>query len=62
MATASTTIVLYNPEEKRIISEVYEGQQYFRPENVKRYNGDLQEFIIENPEYTFNEEIEPLNF
>ena len=53
MATATTTIVLYRKSNKTIIAEVYAGEQYFRPTDVTRYNGTLEEFITENPDYTF---------
>ena len=53
MAEATTTIVLYRKATKTIIAEVYEGEQYWRPSDVTRYNGTLDEFIAENPEYNF---------
>lgn len=53
MAVATTTIVLYRENEKLIIAEVYEGEQYFIPSDVTVYNGTLEDFLIEYPEYEF---------
>lgn len=57
MARATTTIVLYRKSDKTIIAEVFEGEQYFRPDDVTRYNGTLEEFLIEYPDYTFESDI-----
>ena len=57
MARATTTIVLYRKETKTIIAEVYEGQQYFIPSDVAIYNGTLEDFRSENPDYEFETEI-----
>lgn len=51
MARASTTITLYNKEAKKVIAEVFEGEQYFRPDTVTRYNGTLADFLTANPDY-----------
>ena len=57
MATATTTIVLYRKADTQVITEVFEGEQYWRPNDVTRYNGTLQEFLIERPEYEIHAEI-----
>ena len=53
MAVATTTIVLYRESSKTIIAEVYEGEQYFIPIDVTCYNGTLEDFLIEYPDYGF---------
>lgn len=50
---AATTIVLYREEDKRVIAEVFEGQNYEIPEDVSVYEGTLQEFLTENTEYVY---------
>jgi len=57
MAVATTTIVLYRESSKTIIAEVYESQQYFIPSDVTVYNGTLEDFLIEYPDYKFENEI-----
>lgn len=61
MAVATTTIVLYRESSKTIIAEVYEGEQYFIPSDVTVYNGTLEDFKDEYPDYEFEpEKIEEL--
>lgn len=55
MAKATQTIVLYREIEKVIIAEVFEGEQYFIPEDVSIYEGTLEEFKAENPDYDYDE-------
>ena len=57
MARATTTIVLFRIETKTIIAEVFEGEQYFIPSDVTVYNGTLEDFLIEYPDYEFETEI-----
>lgn len=56
MAVATETITLYRENEKLIIAEVYEGQQYFIPSDVAVYNGTLEDFRSEYPDYEFETE------
>ena len=57
MARAITTIVLYLIETKTIIAEVFEGEQYFIPDDVTIFSGTLEDFISEYPDYEFENEI-----
>ena len=51
MAVATTTIVLYRESNKTIIAEVYEGEQYFIPDDVMIFSGTLGDFLSINPDY-----------
>lgn len=55
MARATTTIVLYRKETKTIIAEVFEGEQYFIPDEVTSFSGTLEDFLAINPDYSFSE-------
>lgn len=56
MEKATQTIVLYTDTE--IIAEVYEGEIYMIPENVKVFMGDLEEFKKNNNNYSLYEDVE----
>lgn len=51
MAVATEVITLYDDIDELIIAEVKQGEQYFIPQNVKVYNGSLEDFKIEYPTY-----------
>lgn len=48
--------VLYRPEDLTVIAELFEGDKYFKPDNVSVYEGTLVDFYNENPEYVKIEE------
>ena len=48
--------VLYNPNELVIIGEVANDEQYDIPSNVLVYEGTLEDFYIEYPEYIIEED------
>ena len=48
--------VLYKQEDLTVIAEVFEGDKYFKPDNVEVYEGTLDNFYLENPEYIKVEE------
>ena len=48
--------VLYRPEDLTVIVEVFEGEKYFKPDDVEVYEGTLDNFYLENPEYIKVEE------
>lgn len=50
--TATTTIVLYNEENKAVLAEVYAGQKYYIPDTTSVFKGTLNEFLALNPDYT----------
>ena len=48
--------VLYRPADLTVITEVFEGEKYFKPDDVEVYEGTLDNFYLENPEYVKIEE------
>ena len=49
---ASENLILYS--EKRIIAEVFKGDNYYLPTDgtiVNVFKGNLEAFLIENPKY-----------
>jgi len=48
---ATDNLVLYNPSELIVVAEVFTGESYFIPLNVEVYEGTLEQFLIDNPEY-----------
>ena len=48
--------VLYRQEDLTVITEVFEGEKYFKPDDVEVYEGTLVDFYLENPEYIKVEE------
>jgi hypothetical protein len=50
---AETIITLYREETKTIIAEVYQGEQYHIPNDVKVFEGTTEQFLSEKPEYKY---------
>lgn len=53
MAVADKALVIYDEIELTAI-EVFKGEQYWIPENIKIFEGSLKEFLEENKEYNAN--------
>lgn len=57
MPRPQQTVVLYDELNKVIIAEVYKGEEYNIPANVKVYNGSkAARFLSDNPDYVTLEE------
>lgn len=50
---ATRVLVLYNPQTKIVVAEVYPGNRYSPGAGVLVYEGNVESFLIENPEYGF---------
>ena len=50
---AIQTITLYRPLDMLILAEVYAGEHYFIPDNVKVYEGSVGAFLQNFPGYSF---------
>lgn len=48
---ATDNLVLYNPSELIVVAEVFTGESYYIPQSVEIYEGNLEQFLIDNPEY-----------
>lgn len=48
---ATGNLVLYNPSELIVVAEVFTGDSYFLPADAEVYEGNLEQFLIDNPEY-----------
>ncbi len=53
---ATQTIILFCEDTKKFKVVVEEGQHYACPENISVFEGTLEQFKIEYPEYEIPEE------
>ena len=53
---AKENTILYRKSTKEVVAVVEKGLHYGAPDDVKAYVGSLEDFLKENPNYTYKDE------